>query len=182
MKRDKIAKEALNLLENTNESFFLTWKAWTGKTTLIKYFKDNTKKNVLLLAPTGIAALNVWWQTIHSLFKFNPKTTTTNVREVFWKNAELINNADTIIIDEISMVRADLMDCIDISLKKNTWNYSEQFWWKQIVIVWDMYQLPPVFEFKEDTDVSRNFYVYYKTKYFLVQWHTNTTEVLIEKL
>jgi ATP-dependent exoDNAse (exonuclease V) alpha subunit len=98
----------------------LTGKAGTGKTTLIKQFIETTNKSVLVLAPTGIAALNVNGQTIHSLFKFNPKTTTTNIREVFGDNRKLIVEADTIIIDEISMVRSDLMDCIDISLKMNT--------------------------------------------------------------
>jgi hypothetical protein len=64
------------------------------------------------------------------------------------------------------MVRADLMDCIDIALKKNTGNYDKPFGWKQMVFVWDMYQLPPVFEFNEDTDIARNFYIYHNTKYF----------------
>lgn len=166
MKRDPIAQEALNLLESTNDSFFLTGKAGTGKTTLIKHFIETTNKSVLVLAPTGIAALNVNGQTIHSLFKFTPKTTTTSIREVMWENRKLIIECDTIIIDEISMVRADLMDCIDIALKINTNNYDKPFWWKQMVFVWDMYQLPPVFEYGEDTDVSRNFYTYYPTKYF----------------
>ena len=163
---DDIWKKALHLLESTTTSFFLTGKAGTGKTTLIKQFIENTEKSVLVLAPTGIAALNVNGQTIHSLFKFNPKTTTTNIKEVFGENRKLIIEADTIIIDEISMVRSDLMDCIDIALKMNTGNYLKPFWWKQMVFVWDMYQLPPVFEFKEDSDVERNFYLYRKTKYF----------------
>lgn len=166
LERDSIWKIALDLLENTNKSFFLTGKAGTGKTTLIKQFIENTDKSVLVLAPTGIAALNVNGQTIHSLFKFNPKTTTTNIREVMWENRKLIIEAHTIIIDEISMVRSDLMDCIDIALKMNTGNYSQPFGWKQMIFVGDMYQLPPVFEFKEDTDVERNFYTYRRTKYF----------------
>lgn len=166
LNRDDTGKKALHLLEWTKQSFFLTGKAGTGKTTLIKQFIETTKKSVLVLAPTGIAALNVNGQTIHSLFKFNPKTTTTNIREVFGDNRKLIIEADTIIIDEISMVRSDLMDCIDISLKMNTWNYTQSFGWKQMVFVGDMYQLPPVFEFKEDSDVERNFYTYRRTKYF----------------
>lgn len=166
MQRDDIAQQALNILHNTEDSFFLTGKAGTGKTTLIKDFIETTDKSVLVLAPTWIAALNVNGQTIHSLFKFNPKTTSTNVREVMWDNRKLIIEADTIIIDEISMVRADLMDCIDISLKINTGNFDKPFWWKQMVFVGDMYQLPPVFEFGEDTDISRNFYIYHRTKYF----------------
>jgi len=165
MQRDDIGLKVLDLLENTNQSFFLTGKAGTGKTTLIKHFIETTEKNVLVLAPTGIAALNANGQTIHSLFKFSPKTTRESVKEVFGENRNLIIEADVIIIDEISMVRADLMDMIDISLCKNTWKREKKFWWKQIVLVGDMYQLPPVFEFKE-TDVVRNFNCYYQTKYF----------------
>ena len=81
--RDEKAKEILDMLENTNNSFFLTWKAGTGKSTLIKEFMKKTNKNVLVLAPTGIAAINVWWQTIHSLLNFNPKTTPQNVSVLY---------------------------------------------------------------------------------------------------
>lgn len=166
MERDGVAQEALDLLENTDVSFFLTGKAWTGKTTLIKHFIETTKKNVLVLAPTGIAALNVNGQTIHSTFKFWAKITPSTVKDLYGENLKLIIEADTIIIDEVSMVRADLMDCIDMSLRRNTMYPNKRFGGKQIILVGDMYQLPPVFEFWEDTDVTRSFNNYYDTKYF----------------
>jgi len=189
--RDKIWNQAMKMMNNTSNSFFLTGKAWTGKSTLIKEFIANTDKKVLVCAPTGIAAINVNGLTIHSLLKIWPKTTRNNVRQIRGWNKELLEECDTIIIDEVSMVRADLMDIVDISLRINTECKDEPFGWKQIILVWDMYQLPPVFEYR-DSDLARNFYSYYDTKYFFSalvfqnnltgQWKFDWPVIQLEKI
>ena len=107
MQFDFLAKKALDILENTNKSLFLTWKAWTGKSTLLRYFINHTKKNVIVLASTGIAAINIGGQTIHSFFRIDKNTTTDNVKPLSWQALQVLKKADTIVIDEISMVRAD---------------------------------------------------------------------------
>lgn len=111
-------KEILDLLKNTNESIFITGKAGTGKSSLLKHFIKNTNKKLVILAPTGIAALNVSGQTIHSFFRFPPSIITPNKIEPDYVRAELFKNLQMVIIDEISMVRADLMNGIDIALRK----------------------------------------------------------------
>src|SRR3989338_5646266 len=93
-------KRTLDLIEKTNNSYLVTGKAGTGKSTLLKYFVDHTKKNVVVVAPTGIAALNVGGQTIHSFFRFPPKVLDyTDIKRVY---NSIISRIDTIIIDEIS--------------------------------------------------------------------------------
>ncbi len=106
----------LEILENTYDNVFLTGKAGTGKSTLIQFFRENTKKKVIVLAPTGIAALNVKGQTIHSFFKFPPRLLDPkSIRKQ--NNSRIYADVDTIILDEISMVRADIMDGIDVFLR-----------------------------------------------------------------
>ncbi len=132
----------LDLIENQNEHLFITGRAGTGKSTLLSLLKRTTKKNAVVLAPTGVAALNVGGQTIHSFFKFPPKMIDPqdiNKRKnhFFYKKVKLL------IIDEISMVRADMMDCIDIFLRRN--KESElPFGGVQLVVFGDLFQLPPV--------------------------------------
>jgi ATP-dependent exoDNAse (exonuclease V) alpha subunit len=136
---------AFNLLENTNESIFITGKAGTGKSTLLKYFKKNTSKNVAILAPTGVAAINVGGQTIHSFFKFPPRLIQKdNIRRR--RNSEIIQKLDTVIIDEVSMVRADLMDGIDYALRINRDEMKLPFGGVQMIFFGDLFQLPPVVE------------------------------------
>ena len=113
-----IFQKTLHLLEETNKNIFLTGKAGTGKSTFLEYFRAHTKKKVVVLAPTGVAALNVGGQTIHSFFGWKPHVTPEEVKSSK-KHRELFVKIDIIIIDEISMVRADILDLIDVTLRIN---------------------------------------------------------------
>lgn len=140
---------ALELIENTNQSFFLTGKAGTGKSTFLRYIINNIGKSFIVVAPTGIAAVNVNGMTIHSFFEFplRPLLPEDEDIKVFWKDSEkrkIIRNMDTLIIDEISMVRADIIDGIDYSLRRNGGNPNLPFGGKQVVFVGDIFQLEPV--------------------------------------
>ena len=137
-------QKAFELVANTNTSLFITGKAGTGKTTFVKWIQTEIDKNFLILAPTGIAALNVGGQTMHSFFGFpfeviGPKT----VFEVSLDKRRILENTDTIIIDEASMVRADLVDGMDRFLRTLTHSHLP-FGGKQVVFVGDLFQLPPV--------------------------------------
>lgn len=158
-------EKALDLLENSNKTVFITGKAGTGKSTLLTYFIKNSKKKVVVLAPTGVAALNVKGQTIHSFFKFKPTTTIFQIKskkKSDKKLREILSNLDTIIIDEISMVRSDLLDQIDASMKKILGN-SFPFGGKQMVFIGDLYQLPPVVSGIAEKEL---FSTYYQSPYF----------------
>lgn len=140
---------ALDLIQETNQSFFLTGKAGTGKSTFLKHIVETTSKNYVVVAPTGIAAVNVGGVTIHSFFQFplRPLLPEDEDIKVFWKNSEkrkIISAMDTLIIDEVSMVRADLIDGIDYSLRRNGGNPNLPFGGKQVVFVGDIFQLEPV--------------------------------------
>ncbi len=129
-------------LEHSDAHIFVTGKAGTGKSTLLKLFQNTTSKRVVTLAPTGVAALNVRGQTIHSFFGFAPRLYAGEKiprKKYKRKYVEL----DTIIIDEISMVRADLMDQIDQFLKVHRSN-NQAFGGVQMIFFGDMFQLPPV--------------------------------------
>ena len=146
-----IFQHALNLLENSSEHLFITGRAGTGKSTLLTHFKKNTEQNIVVLAPTGVAAVNVGGATIHSFFGFKPNITL----EKAWslggktKKPDLYKNLSTIVIDEISMVRADLLDCIDAFLRRVCLS-SRPFGGKRLVIFGDLYQLPPVVSREEE--------------------------------
>ncbi|NNF21298.1 MAG: AAA family ATPase [Saprospiraceae bacterium] len=132
----------LDLIENQGEHLFITGRAGTGKSTLLNLVKRTTRKNAVVLAPTGIAALHVGGQTIHSFFKLPPKMIdpgeiTKRKNHRFYKKVQLL------IIDEISMVRADLMDCIDMFLRVNK-EINRPFGGVQLVVFGDLFQLPPV--------------------------------------
>ncbi len=121
---------------------FLTGRAGTGKTTLLRRFLAEAGDKAVVLAPTGIAAMNVGGQTIHSFFKFPPRLLDQgDVKRL--RNARLIKKLETIIIDEISMVRADMMDAIDKSLKLNRGS-KKPFGGVRMVLSGDLHQLPPV--------------------------------------
>lgn len=142
-------QKALELIRDTNETFFLTGKAGTGKSTFLKHIIHNINKNFIVLAPTGIAAVNVNGVTINSFFQFPLRPLIPNDDEItlFNENSEkrnIIKALDTLIIDEISMVRADVIDAIDYSLRKNGGNPDLPFGGKQIVFVGDIFQLEPV--------------------------------------
>lgn len=140
---------ALDLIQETNQSFFLTGKAGTGKSTFLKHIVETTSKNFVVVAPTGIAAVNVGGVTIHSFFQFplRPLLPEDEDIKVFWKDSEkrkILAAMDTLIIDEVSMVRADLIDGIDYSLRRNGGNPNLPFGGKQVVFVGDIFQLEPV--------------------------------------
>ncbi len=135
---------ALDFLENSRCPVFITGKAGTGKSTLLKLFREQTSKKLAVLAPTGVAAVNIGGETIHSFFRFAPGVTVENAREEARKNKNKIyQEIDTLVIDEISMVRADLLDAIDIFLK-TVRKSMQPFGGVQMVMIGDMYQLPPV--------------------------------------
>lgn len=152
---------AFDLMEKTNECIFVTGKAGTGKSTLLQYFRQNTKKKVVILAPTGVAAINVDGQTIHSFFKFPPRfIQRENIRRK--RDRELIQKIDMVVIDEVSMVRADLMDGVDYSLRINRDEMKLPFGGVQVIFFGDLFQLPPVVD-KEMRDIYDE---KYRTPYF----------------
>ncbi len=137
--------EALRLMESGGPFTFITGRAGTGKSTLLKHFRDTTALAVPVLAPTGVAALNVEGETIHRFFRFAPGITVKDAQKkgVAPKNPEVYQQADVLVIDEISMVRADLLDCMDQFLRKVRKN-KLPFGGLRVVVIGDLYQLPPV--------------------------------------
>jgi ATP-dependent exoDNAse (exonuclease V) alpha subunit len=153
--------DILDILEKTEDHYFITGRAGTGKSTLLQLFRKTSKKRMAVLAPTGIAALNVQGQTIHSFFGFPPKM--IDKKDIVKrKSFRFYKKIDTIIIDEISMVRADMMDNINIFLQKNREN-PEPFGGVQMIFFGDLFQLPPVIA--SDFE-KRYFRQYYESPYF----------------
>jgi ATP-dependent exoDNAse (exonuclease V) alpha subunit len=138
-------QEALfRLIEDTREHVFVTGRAGTGKSTLLQHLAYNTSKQIAVCAPTGVAALNVEGQTIHSLFKLPIGLIASGDIEQTDATRKILNAIDTLVIDEISMVNADLMDGIDRSLRQARRRQAEAFGGVQIVMFGDPYQLAPV--------------------------------------
>lgn len=138
-------QRALDLMEDTSKHVFVTGRAGTGKSTLLNYFRKITKKNIVVLAPTGVAAVNISGQTVHSFFGFKPDITLGKIRKVSdGKRRSLYQKIDTIVIDEISMVRADLLDYVDAFLRLNGKERDLPFGGIQMIFIGDLYQLPPV--------------------------------------
>jgi ATP-dependent exoDNAse (exonuclease V) alpha subunit len=149
-------------MEDTNKNIFITGRAGTGKSTLLEHFVANTTKNLAVLAPTGVAALNVKGETIHSFFRFSPSITVEEAEKNGSKSTEdKFLQVETIVIDEVSMVRADLLDCVDVFLRMVRKTY-EPFGGVQIIFFGDLYQLPPVVA-KEEKEFFQS---YYKSAYF----------------
>lgn len=156
-------ERAFDLMEHTRKHLFVTGRAGTGKSTLLSYFREQTDKNVVVLAPTGVAAVNVKGQTIHSFFGFKPDITVAKVRKLRPEGkGDLYKKLDAIVIDEISMVRADLMDCIDAFLRRHGPDASEPFGGVQMILIGDLYQLPPVV----GSDEREIFADHYQSPYF----------------
>lgn len=153
---------AFHSMENTDKNIFITGKAGTGKSTLLQYFREKTKKNIVVLAPTGVAAVNIKGQTIHSFFNFKPDITPLSAKKIKPRNKDLYKNLDAIIIDEISMVRSDLLDSIDIFLRKYGKKKKEPFGGIKMIFIGDLYQLPPVVTNKE----KEIFKAHYKSPFF----------------
>ena len=156
------AAAVLRLLEHTRTSVFLTGRAGTGKSTLLHYFRATTAKRLVVLAPTGVAAVQVQGQTIHSFFGFGPDITVEEVRQRPVREPALFKQLDTIVIDEISMVRADLLDCMDMFLRLHGPRPSRPFGGIQMLFIGDLYQLPPVVP----PDDAAVFATYYRSPYF----------------
>lgn len=134
--------DILNEIEHSSDHYLITGRAGTGKSTLLQLFKQTTHKKVVLLAPTGVAALNIRGQTIHSFFGFPPRI--LNASEIKRKsNYGIFLNIDTIVIDEVSMVRSDILDNIDVSLRVQRGN-PMPFGGVQMIFFGDLFQLPPV--------------------------------------
>ena len=140
--------EAFALLENSTRNVFLTGKAGTGKSTFLNYFRHHTEKNIAVVAPTGIAALNVLGQTIHSMFRFKPGF--IHAGEIKYDRRKLFKELQLLIIDEISMVRADVFDAIDQFLKLARKN-DAPFGGVQVCVIGDLFQLPPIVSSEEKT-------------------------------
>lgn len=161
-------QNALQIIQYTRRSLFLTGKAGTGKSTFLRYIAAHTKKKHIILAPTGIAAINAGGSTLHSFFKipFHPLLpndsmfNVRNIRNTLKYNSEkikIIREVELIIIDEISMVRADIIDFIDKVLRIYSRNMREPFGGKQLLLVGDIYQLEPVVR-EEDRRLLSPFY------------------------
>ena len=155
-------QKALKIMEESGESVFITGRAGTGKSTLLQYFRDHTRKKIAVLAPTGVAAINVRGQTIHSFFRFRPDITPDTVGAAKPADTNLYRQLDTIVIDEISMVRADLLDCVDMFLRRFGKFPHRPFGGIQMVFIGDLYQLPPVVKSSEKV----LFETYYQSPYF----------------
>lgn len=158
-----------NKIESSSDSFFITGKAGTGKSTFIHYLTKNTSKKILLVAFTGIAAINIGGQTIHSFFGFPlrpllPEDEGVPIFKRFFQKRKILENIDTIIIDEVSMLRADILEGLDYSLRVNGGNPNKLFGGKQLIFVGDIFQLPPVVR---DNEVERElFKIIYDSEYF----------------
>ncbi len=162
-------KLAFDALEYTDECIFITGKAGTGKSTLLKHFVANTSKACIVLAPTGIAAINVGGVTIHSFFRLPFRPIVEGDEEIhrFPRNSEkfkIIQKTDVFIIDEVSMLRADIIDAIDQTLRLNSAYPDKPFGGKQMVFFGDLFQLEPVVQNNEVEQYLFN--EYYNSHYF----------------
>lgn len=162
-------QQAWQIIESTGTNLFLTGKAGTGKTTFLRKLKELSPKRMIVVAPTGIAAINAHGMTIHSFFQlplapFIPETT-FNAQQNHYRfskqKTDIIRSIDLLVIDEISMVRADLLDAIDSVLRRYR-KKNEPFGGVQMLLIGDLQQLPPVVTDKEQELLSQ----YYDTTYF----------------
>lgn len=166
-------KQTLDIIENSNQNLFITGKAGTGKSTLIELIRNHVNKKVIVLAPTGLSAINVRGQTIHSFFHLPPRMITRNsIKRMY--NDQIFRDIDTVIIDEISMVRADLIDGIDYFLRIHGKDKNLPFGGTQMVFVGDIYQLPPVLRQEE----AAVFHQLYESPYFFSADAFNTRDFI----
>lgn len=159
---------AYDYVQNTNKNIFLTGKAGTGKTTFLHRVRESVVKNMVVVAPTGVAAINAKGMTMHSFFQlpFGPflpgnKEQVSRQRKISAKKRDLIRSLDLVIIDEISMVRADVLDAVDDVLRRYK-DFTKPFGGVQLLMIGDLHQLPPVAR-REEWDLLQ---VHYNTPYF----------------
>ena len=163
-------RQALELVKYTRQSLFLTGKAGTGKSTFLRYICDNVRKKHVVLAPTGIAAINAGGSTLHSFFRLpfhpllpdDPNLSLQRGRihqflRYTKEHRKLLEELELVIIDEISMVRADIIDAVDRILRVYSHNLREPFGGKQLLLVGDVYQLEPVVK-GDERDILNRFY------------------------
>ena len=154
-------KDLAEKIESSPDNFFVAGKAGTGKSTLVKYIQETSKKNLVVLAPTGVAAVNIDGQTIHS-FCGLPLSFINKEGIHEHRDKNLYRNLDLLIIDEISMVRADVFDGMDYFFRINRFDKTLPFGGLRVILVGDLYQLSPVVE----TSLRSAFRMHYKTPYF----------------
>lgn len=166
VERNELFDLAFRFVTETQESIFLTGKAGTGKTTFLKYLKEHSSKNIIIAAPTGVAAINAGGVTLHSLFQlpFHPFIPTETNRFELLKNIRyqkqrinLLRKMELLVIDEVSMVRADVMDAIDAILKTIRRNHHVPFGGVQLLLIGDLYQLPPVAK-NDEWNILKEYY------------------------
>lgn len=162
-KFSKQAKKAVDLILNTNQHVFVTGKAGTGKSTLLEHIRLIAERRIIILAPTGISAVNVNGETIHSFFTLKPGFEKDEAKHMSLnkKKQDKFRSIKTIAIDEISMVRADLLDAVDIVLRRSRKN-DKPFGGVQMIFFGDLYQLPPVITLND----KDKFFSEYKSPYF----------------
>ena len=160
-------------ISHTENNYFITGKAGTGKSTLLQYINATLNKKCVLLAPTGRAAINIKGQTLHSFFYLD--TGVLQPKDFKSKNNKKIKNIDTFIIDEISMVRADVLDSIN-EIMKASLNSELPFGGKQVIMFGDPFQLPPVVP--NNNQVRKYFNEYYDSPYFFDSNVYNEADIL----
>ena len=166
-------------IETTRENLFVTGRAGTGKSTLLNHLAWNTSKQIVICAPTGVAALNVGGQTIHSLFRLPIGVIADHAIEQSGELKKLLNAIDTLVIDEVSMVNADLLDAIDRSLRQARQREHEAFGGVQVVLFGDPYQLAPV---PGEGDERAYFTDRYRSMWFFDATVWNETDLTIYEL
>lgn len=159
---DSTFQQVVDFVTQTNHSLFLTGKAGTGKTTLLKYIKANCFKQMAIVAPTGVAAINASGTTIHSLFQlpfqpFLPETKSQLLQTLKYQRSRLnlLRQLELLIIDEVSMVRCDVLDALDVILRSVRRRHTLPFGGLQVLLIGDMFQLPPVVKAEEWELLSR---------------------------
>ncbi|MBC7936874.1 MAG: helix-turn-helix domain-containing protein [Rhizobacter sp.] len=166
IERNELFDLAFGFVTETSENIFLTGKAGTGKTTFLKYLKELCAKNIVVAAPTGVAAINAGGVTLHSLFQlpFHPFIPTKAGKDELLgkmkfnkQRQQLLRKMELLVIDEISMVRADTMDAIDTLLRSVRRNHHTPFGGVQLLCIGDLYQLPPVAK-NEEWNIMQEYY------------------------
>lgn len=156
---------AFNTIERTNSNLLILGQAGTGKSTFVNYLKTASKKRIICACPTAVSALNVGGQTIHSLFQIQPRDfIMPELLKLKAKPRNILNAADVLIIDEISMVAPDLLDAVDI-LARSARHNNMPFGGLQVVAIGDLFQLPPVIT-RDAMDYYRNAYAYDNAYFF----------------